>query len=237
MRKLFTLFSLLVLTSMILAACGGAPPATQPPAATEPAATEPGATEPAATEPGATEPATSGMTSKDPTTYVEAVFGEPETLDPALAYETAGAEIIQNVYETLVFYDGEATDKFVPLLAESWEVSEDGTTYTFQIREGVKFHDGADMTPSDVAYSCQRGLLYGGHSGPQWLLAEPFFGIGMDDISMLVDDTGALADDQAALAAADPATLKAACEKVTGAIVADDATEIGRAHVCTPVTL
>ncbi len=163
------------------------------------------------------------MTSKDPTTYVEATFGEPETLDPALAYETAGGEIIQNVYETLVFYDGEATDKFVPMLAESWEVSEDGTVYTFQIREGVKFHDGADMTPSDVAYSFQRGLLYGGHSGPQWLLAEPFFGIGMDDISMLVDDTGALADDQAALAAADAGTLVAACEKVTGAIVADDA--------------
>ena len=37
-----------------------------------------------------------------------------ETLDPALAYDTASGEIIQNVYETLVFYDGEATDKFVP---------------------------------------------------------------------------------------------------------------------------
>ena len=224
MRKLFLLLSLLVLASMILSACGGAAPATQAPAATEPAATEAPATteEPAATEPAATEPATSGQTSKDPTTYVEATFGEPETLDPALAYETSGGEIIQNVYETLIFYDGEATDKFVPMLAESWEVSEDGTTYTFKIREGVKFHDGADMTPSDVAYSFQRGLLYGGHSGPQWLLAEPFFGVGIDDVSMLVDDTGALADDQAALAAADPATLKAACEKVTGAIVADD---------------
>ena len=169
MRKLFLLLSLLVLASMILSACGGAAPATQAPAATEPAATEAPATteEPAATEPAATEPATSGQTSKDPTTYVEATFGEPETLDPALAYETSGGEIIQNVYETLIFYDGEATDKFVPMLAESWEVSEDGTTYTFKIREGVKFHDGADMTPSDVAYSFQRGLLYGGHSGPQ----------------------------------------------------------------------
>ena len=224
MRKLFLLLSLLVLASMILSACGGAAPATQAPAATEPAATEAPATteEPAATEPAATEPATSGQASKDPTTFVWATFGEPETLDPALNYETAGGGVIQNVYETLVFYDGEATDKFVPMLAESWEVSEDGTTYTFKIREGVKFHDGADLTPSDVAYSFQRGLLYGGHSGPQWLLAEPFFGVGIDDVSMLVDDTGALADDQAALAAADPATLKAACEKVTGAIVADD---------------
>ena len=83
-------------------------------------------------------------------------------MDPALAYETAGGEIIQNVYDTLVFYEGIATDKFVPQLAESWETSEDGTVWTFQIREGVKFHDGADLTPSDVAYSFQRGLLYGG---------------------------------------------------------------------------
>jgi peptide/nickel transport system substrate-binding protein len=108
-------------------------------------------------------------------------------------------------------------------LSESWETSEDGTVYTFKIREGVKFHDGADLTPSDVAYSFQRGLLYGGYSGPQWLLAEPFFGVGIDDVSLLVDPEGALADDQAALAAADPEALKAACEKVTGAIVADDA--------------
>jgi len=112
------------------------------------------------------------MGSKDPTTYVVAGIGEPETLDPALAYETAGGEIIQNVYETLVFYDGEATDKFVPQLAESWEISPDGMVYTFKMRSGVKFHDGADMTASDAAYSFQRGLLFGGYSGPQWLLAE-----------------------------------------------------------------
>src|SRR3712207_1093077 len=130
MRKLFALLSLLVLASMILSACGGGAPATQAPAATEaPATTE----EPAATEAPATteEPTTGTFTSKDPTTFVAVEFGEPETLDPALSYETAGGEIIQNVYETLVFYDGEATDKFVPQLAESWEVSEDGTVYTF----------------------------------------------------------------------------------------------------------
>ncbi len=224
MRKLFTLLSLLVLASMLLAACGGAAPTEAPATGGEEPTAEPAA--PAATDaPAATEePAASGMKSKDPTTWVEATIGEPETLDPALAYETAGGEIIQNVYETLIFYDGIHTDKFVPMLAEEMPtVSEDGTVYTFKIREGVKFHDGADMTPSDVAYSFQRGLLYGGHSGPQWLLAEPFFGVGMDDVSMLVDDTGALADDQAGLAAADPAALVAACEKVTGAIVADDA--------------
>ncbi|MEW6030881.1 MAG: ABC transporter substrate-binding protein [Chloroflexota bacterium] len=211
MRKLFALLSLLVVASMMLSACG--------PTATEPAAPEPGAPEATA----APEEPMGAPTSPDPTTFVQAVIGEPETLDPALAYETAGGEIIQNVYETLVFYDGEATDKFVPMLAESWEVSDDGSVYTFHIRSGVKFHDGADLTASDVAYSFQRGLLFGGYSGPQWLLAEPFFGIGVDDISIVVDGEGACADDRECLSALPAEDLLAACEKVTGAIVADDA--------------
>jgi len=132
MRKLFALMSLLVVASMLLAACG-----TTPAPATEPAAPPANDNTSAATEPS-TQPA--AFTSKDPTTFVvaESEVGI-DTLDPALAYDTASAEIIQNVYETLVFYDGEATDKFVPMLAEEMPtVSEDGTVYTFKIRSGVK---------------------------------------------------------------------------------------------------
>ncbi|MBI4762371.1 MAG: ABC transporter substrate-binding protein [Chloroflexota bacterium] len=219
MRKLFYLLSLLVVSSMLLAACGGGTTPTKEPAAPAEPASPAAPSEPAAPA----EPAPSALKSKDPTTLVIASFGGPETLDPALAYETAGGEIIQNVYETLVFYDGEATDKFVPQLAESWEVSADGTVYTFKIRSGVKFHDGADLTASDVAYSFQRGLLFGGYSGPQWLLAEPFFGIGVDDISIVVDGEGACADDRECLSALPAEQLVAACEKVKSAIVADDA--------------
>ena len=201
MRKLFALLSLLVVFSMALAACA---PATS-------VATE------APTEPGPAGP-------KDPTTFVVATIGEPETLDPALAYETAGGEIIQNVYETLVFYDGEATDKFVPMLAESWEVSADGTVYTFKIRSGVKFHDGADLTASDVAYSFQRGLLFGGYHGPQWLLAEPFFGIGVDDISLVVADVVATKLDAKADELVGAVDLAAFDEAAFGALLGDLAT-------------
>lgn len=216
MRKLFALLSLLVIASMALSACGGAAAPTAAPAAN------------ATTAPVAT--ATSGATaatfaSKDPTTFVvaESEVGI-DTLDPALAYDTASGEVIQNVYQTLVFYDGEATDKFVPMLAsELPTVSADGLTYTFKIRSDVKFHNGDVMTPSDVAYSFQRGLLQGGTSSPQWLLTEPFFGVGVDDISVVVDPAGTLYDDRALLSAFDPAAVKAACETTKAAIVADDA--------------
>jgi len=159
--------------------------------------------------------------ANDPTTYVSATIGDADTFDPALAYDTASGEIIQNVYETLVFYDGAATDKFVPQLAESWTVSDDGTVWTFNIREGVKFHEGGDLTASDVAYSYQRGILQGGYNSPQWLLAEPFLGVGNDDITAIVDEW-ASADDRDSLMANDAATLVAACETVKNAIVADD---------------
>lgn len=217
MRKLLSVFSVLIILSMLLAACA---PAAEAPAAEAPAAEEPAAEAPAAEAPA---DAAAPM-SKDKTTLNLAEADVSiDTLDPALAYDTASGEIIQNTYDTLVFYDGEATDKFVPSLAESWTTSEDGTVWTFTIRQGVKFHNGNDLTPSDVAYSFQRGLLQGGYSSPQWLLAEPFFGVGVDDISIVVDGEGAAADDREAMAAMDPALLVAACEKVKAAVVADDA--------------
>ena len=173
MRKLFVVLSLLVVASVVLTACGPSTTAT----------TQHGTNSTQA-------PTTQGEApkSKDPTTLtlVDSDISI-DTLDPALAYDTASGEILQNVYETLVFYDGEATDKFVPVLAESWDTSADGTVWTFHIRKGVKFHNGDEMTPSDVAYSFQRGLLQGGYVSPQWLLSEPFFGVGNDDISMIVE--------------------------------------------------
>jgi peptide/nickel transport system substrate-binding protein len=215
MRKSFALFSLLVVLSMVLAACGA--PATSTPAA--PAPTSAGGQATQAPE----QPSTSEFTSSDPTTYYRPTFGDPETLDPALDYETAGGEIVANIYETLVWYNKDKAAEFIPQLAESWEVSDDGTVYTFHIRQGVKFHEGGDLTPSDVAYTFQRGLLQGSTASPQWLLTEPFYGIGVDDISLLVDPEGGLYDDRAALSAADPAALKDACDKTQAAIVADDA--------------
>lgn len=178
MRKLFTLFSLLVIASLALAACGGADTAAPSTGGEE-------ATQAPST--GGDGAATGGFTSKDPTTFVAVSFGEPDLLDPALDYETAGGEVLQNVYETLVTYSGNELSVFEPLLAESYEVSEDGTVYSFKLHQGIKFHDGADLTASDVAYSFVRGMLQGGGSSPQFLIIEPFWGVGTSDISEMVE--------------------------------------------------
>jgi len=221
MRKSFIVFSLLIVASMMLSACGGAAATPQTVVQTVVVAGTPQVIEVTPT----TAPVTATeFKSKDPSTLNLAESDVSiDTLDPALAYDTASAEIIQNTYNTLVFYDGEATDKFVPMLAESWTASPDGKTWVFTIRKGVKFHNGDELKPSDVAYSFQRGLLQGGTSSPQWLLTEPFFGVGVDDISVVVDPNGSLYDDREALSKFDAAAVKGACEKTQSLIVADDA--------------
>ena len=168
-------------------------------------------------------PVTKAAGAKNPTTFTYATIGDAIDLDPALAYDTASGEIIQNVYSTLIFYDGDKPGAYVPMLAsEMPTVSADGKTYTFKIRSGVKFHNGDTLTATDVAYTFMRGLLQGGSGSPMWLLSEPFFGIGNTDVAQMVDPTGKLTDNSAGMAKADPAKLKSVCTNLQSQIVADD---------------
>ena len=144
-----------------------------------------------------------------------------DTLDPAWNYESEGDAAMLNIYESLVTYNGADATSFVPALASEWDISADGMTYVFTIREGVKFHDGADLTPEDVAYSLQRGVLQGGGWSPQWLYTEALFGTGTYDIAELVNPD--CADDVECLAAEDADKLVEACQMVMDAFVADDA--------------
>jgi peptide/nickel transport system substrate-binding protein len=210
--KVLALVGTLAVASMLLTACGAPTPET----IIQTVVVE---GTPMVVTPTAAPPAE--VKSKDPTTFVEATIGEPDSLDPAWDYETAGGGIVANVYEGLVFYNKDKATEFIPQLATDWKLSADGMTYTFTIRKGVKFHDGADLTPGDVAYTFQRGLLQGGTSSPQWLLVQPLLGVAYMDVADLIDP--ALEDDPAGLAAADPAKLKAVCEAVVKTVVADDA--------------
>jgi peptide/nickel transport system substrate-binding protein len=110
---------------------------------------------------------------KNPDIFVEDTIGEPDSLDPAYAYDTASGELIQAIYEPLIYFKGTSTDEYAPMLATEWDVSDDGLTYRFKIREGVKFHNEDDLTPEDVEYSFERGMVQDYVAGPQWMLFEP----------------------------------------------------------------
>jgi len=178
-KRAVTIFSILIVTALALASCAPAQPAQPPSGPPTGAGSSSGGSSPSSSNPTSV-PATSVPPStevKNPDTLIEATIGGPESLDPAWAYDTASGEVIFNVYETLLFPKKDTTTDFVPMLATSWDVSPDGKAYTFHIRQGVKFQDGQDLTPQDVAYSLWRAITIDRAGGPSWILLQPFFGL------------------------------------------------------------
>src|SRR5271156_552467 len=78
------------------------------------------------------------------------------SLDPAEAYELSGIEMITNVYDRIMRFEADDVTKLVGGAAESWTISDDGKTFTFKLRKGMKFHSGAPVTAQDAAFSLQR---------------------------------------------------------------------------------
>jgi len=115
---------------------------------------------------------------KNPDTLVYETIGEMESLDPAWAYDTSSGEVILNVYEPLLYFKGGSTDEFEPRIAENWTISDDGLTYTFRIRTGVRFQNGDLLTPEDVVYSIKRAMVQDRDGGPVWMFLEPLIGVG-----------------------------------------------------------
>ena len=84
-------------------------------------------------------------------------IAEPKALDPAAVTAVNDFRILMNVYDGLVRYkDGKL--EVEPSLATGWDISEDGTEYTFTLREGVKFHDGSDFNAEAVKFNFDRML-------------------------------------------------------------------------------
>jgi len=116
--------------------------------------------------------------SANPDVLTSVSIGDPVTLDPAEAYDTASGAVLTNAYETLVFYDRERTDKLIPILAEELPtvqnggISNEGMTYTFKIRQGVTFHDESPMDADDVVFSINRLITMDLAAGPAWMYTE-----------------------------------------------------------------
>ncbi|MEX2534622.1 MAG: ABC transporter substrate-binding protein [Trueperaceae bacterium] len=99
---------------------------------------------------------------------VVAITAEPPGWDPTVSTSQEIARVMyHNVFEGLVRIDRDGS--IVPALAESWEVAEDGLTWTFTLREGVSFHDGSDFDADDVVARFERATdPDSGHTHPEY---------------------------------------------------------------------
>jgi peptide/nickel transport system substrate-binding protein len=86
---------------------------------------------------------------------VAAVSAQPDKFDPHTTSAYPSFQVLENVYDTLVVPNPDDLT-MEPSLAESWETSDDNLTWTFTLRDGVKFHDGSDFDSADVVYSYNR---------------------------------------------------------------------------------
>ncbi|WKZ52511.1 MAG: ABC transporter substrate-binding protein [Anaerolineales bacterium] len=149
-RKLFVLSALLTI-AVLATACS--PKAAPPSAAPQAPATQAPATEAPATEAPAA-----------PLVLKIANTANITTWDPIASFSTEAA-YMANVYEQLIRLNPPGSaEQFTPLLAESWEKNDDGTVWTFHLRQGVKFHDGEAMNAAAVKKSIEAAKDHGGAS-------------------------------------------------------------------------
>jgi peptide/nickel transport system substrate-binding protein len=99
---------------------------------------------------------TSALAQQDCVQVVTFDWSATLVIDPANIVNNSDLLLANAAYEPLVVFDNDFVVK--PWLAKDWKVSEDGLTWTFTLNEGVKFHDGSDLTAEDVVYTYRRLL-------------------------------------------------------------------------------
>jgi len=161
----FKLLALLALLAVVAAACGGgdsddAGGSAQGGSETEAAGGSEDSEAPEAT--GSEADSEGGeAASGEGETLVFATSNEPVVLDGALVSDGESLRVIDQIFEGLVTLEAGSTE-VAPLLAESWEPNEDGTSWTFQLREGVTFHDGTEFNAEAVCFNFDRWYNFSG---------------------------------------------------------------------------
>lgn len=140
-------FLLLLMTILVLVACGG----------TDESSTEEESDTEESDETTETESETETDESIESGGDLEfATNAQPPTIDPVMSTATATRDVARHIFETLITLDSDYQP--VPMLAESWDESDDGLSYTFNLREGILFHNGEEMKADDVVASMDRWL-------------------------------------------------------------------------------
>ena len=108
------------------------------------------------------------------------------SLDPAEVFEFTASEVLGNSYQGLIGYDVNNVSDIFGVIAEKWEVSEDGKTFSFTIRDGMKFESGNPITAEDAVYSLQRAIKL--DKSPAFILTQ--FGFSADNVDAMIRKTG-----------------------------------------------
>ena len=82
------------------------------------------------------------------------IWADPPTLDPSLVTDTTSAGVVVEIFSGLVAFNSDLD--LIPDIAESWDVSSDGQSYTFYLRTDAKFHDGKPVTAQDFKWAIER---------------------------------------------------------------------------------
>jgi len=103
-----------------------------------------------------TEVKTLADVSEAPVGVFNRLWSDPPTLDPHLTSDTTSAGVVVEIFGGLVGFD--TSLRLIPDLADSWDISNDGLTYTFKIRDNAVFHDGTKVTAEDFKWSLERAV-------------------------------------------------------------------------------
>ena len=158
----FRLAAAAISVAMLATACADEEPAQEEPTEEAPTGEEPAEGESAEETPD------EGAAGGD---IVVGTTDTVQTIDPAKCYSYYCSNIFYNTGNTLMGFNAGESDVSPILAAEMPQVSEDGLTYTFPLREGVTFHDGSEMTAEDVVFSLNRGRFLQHPEGASFLLA------------------------------------------------------------------
>ncbi len=129
----------------------------------------------------------SARASNDPLVLDYDLAADVDTLDPHWGYDAVSLFVVDQVYETLIDFQGESLDSFEPRIATvvpsltNGFLAKDGLTYAFPLRLGAKFHDGSVLSAADVKYSLMRFLLLDREGGPSNLLLSALVGVRNTD--------------------------------------------------------
>ena len=104
------------------------------------------------------------------------------TLDPAEIFEFSGAEYAANTYDRLINYDVDNVSDIYGGIAESWEISDDGLTFLFKIRQGITFASGNALSADDVVFSIRRVILL--DKSPAFILSQ--FGFTPENVEQTI---------------------------------------------------